>query len=59
MVPLVAFKSLTQLEIQTFPNLDHEMISQIKCFNKYYWIRTWSGHKLSYKCFMSLVTLHF
>lgn len=41
MVPLVAFKSLTQLEKQTFPNLDPEMISQIKCFNKYYWIRTW------------------
>lgn len=36
MVPLVAFKSLPQLEKQTFPNLDPEMIGQIKCFNKYY-----------------------
>lgn len=41
MVPLEPFKSLTQPEKQTFPNLGHEMISQIKCFNKYFWIRTW------------------
>lgn len=41
MAPEVAFKSLTQCEKQIFPNLDREVISQVKCFDKYYWIRTW------------------